>query len=241
MHLQSSTVGRPVVSARRAFTLIELLVVIAIIAILAALLLPVLANAKIRAKRISCLNNEKQFTMALINFAMENNDRYPAVASGTGAWCWDCPISITDFALAQNGASRQELYCPANPDQNADGLWNFNPAFRVLGYAMTFPNTASLYVDDQNPTVFPQPSLITGDDPLYASQAGSWSHIDASRRVLIADVTLTPPLQDNPAAANTYQWSHIYGGYNPPGWQGHPDIALVVLGQRAHRREPRIL
>jgi prepilin-type N-terminal cleavage/methylation domain-containing protein/prepilin-type processing-associated H-X9-DG protein len=62
---------------QRAFTLIELLVVIAVIAILAALLLPALAQAKASAQRANCISNLKQIGIALEMYVQDANDQLP--------------------------------------------------------------------------------------------------------------------------------------------------------------------
>src|SRR5688500_1889176 len=64
-------------SRRAAFTLVELLVVIAIVAVLAALLLPVLSQAKERSRRTYCATNLRQIALASFMFADDHADTFP--------------------------------------------------------------------------------------------------------------------------------------------------------------------
>ncbi len=85
---------------RSAFTLIELLVVIAIIAILAAILFPVFAQAKASAKQTAGLNNIKQAGLASIMYATDYDDRIPRLDNNGSCYYSEVPCATPDWGDA---------------------------------------------------------------------------------------------------------------------------------------------
>jgi prepilin-type N-terminal cleavage/methylation domain-containing protein/prepilin-type processing-associated H-X9-DG protein len=108
---------------RRGFTLIELLVVIAIIAILAAILFPVFAQAREKARGASCLSNLKQMGVAWMMYAQDYDEQYTVSAPGGDANWGDCP-SMKDRShfggwvgnlLVPYAKNVNIFTCPSNP------------------------------------------------------------------------------------------------------------------------------
>jgi prepilin-type N-terminal cleavage/methylation domain-containing protein/prepilin-type processing-associated H-X9-DG protein len=94
------------------FTLIELLVVIAIIAILMAILMPALQRAREQGKRMVCLSNLKQLSLAWIMYADDNDGKICAANIGHSDYGWVAAMDVSESIEAQIGAMMRGMLYP---------------------------------------------------------------------------------------------------------------------------------
>ncbi|HTI69329.1 MAG TPA: type II secretion system protein [Candidatus Limnocylindria bacterium] len=154
----------------RAFTLIELLVVISIIALLAAMLLPAVSRAGVRAKQTWCASNLRQVGVAMELFAQTHNDLLPQAVStndgGASEYNWSVPVYAGTYArnwaafraLDAEAGSRKIFVCPAAKQKPALNVQRMGP--ENVGY---FVNLYAKYGDTF--------SVLAGDDNLLGTSA----------------------------------------------------------------------
>ena len=104
------------------FTLIELLVVIAIIAILAAMLLPALNKAKLKAQGITCMNNHRQLSLAWRMYAEDNNDRITYASTLGGRSGGSVPVR-------NDGSANDYAWSGAHMDFKPTNRGNYDPLY----------------------------------------------------------------------------------------------------------------
>ena len=233
----------------KAFTLIELLVVIAIIAILAALLLPALESAKERGRRAVCMSNLRQQGFALHVYAEDNGNMLPDLRyapytltppTAIGLWPWDVSTNLTD-ALIANGATEDIFYCPSYPDFECTNTWNFNPAFRILGYIYMLPG-AGMNMGGKSEQPYWKTNIVARPGPppvdaevvvdviLYDLSTGSYNHMSEGGLPAQGINQRTSHLQLNgkvPAGANDLfedghvGWRSFWDMFQYPNYKGN--------------------
>jgi prepilin-type N-terminal cleavage/methylation domain-containing protein/prepilin-type processing-associated H-X9-DG protein len=98
----------------RGFTLIELLVVIAIIAILAAILFPVFAKAREKARQTACLSNEKQIMLGMVQYSQDNDEVFPFIYINIG------PTNVGWFQMIHPYIKSHAVFiCPDDANSSA--------------------------------------------------------------------------------------------------------------------------
>lgn len=219
-------------SGRKGFTLIELLVVIAIIAILAAMLLPALSRARLKAQGIGCMNNSKQLCLAWRMYAEDNRDTLPFSYASTAAAlpaCWIPSGASYDLDEANPKAPqnwnydltvRKSLLWPYCGNQV--GIWHCpaDTSLAINNLGQTVPRVRSMSMSNWVGG--------NGDVPPNADYRGFWGQ--GANWVVFRKLSAMV----NPGPAMTYvlldeRQDSINDGYLVCEMDGYPNLAQTKI------------
>ncbi len=159
------------------FTLIELLVVIAIIAILAAILFPVFAQAREKARAVSCLSNMKQIMLAELMYTQDYDEMH------SFAWGWALDWKPWHQQIDPYVKNKQLWHCPDDAwGHGADGTDSTKPAIPV-SYSMNFRWPEDSWGWDTNsptwtmsPAASSQASIPAPSSTIFVAERPNWYH-----------------------------------------------------------------
>jgi prepilin-type N-terminal cleavage/methylation domain-containing protein/prepilin-type processing-associated H-X9-DG protein len=149
---------------KRGFTLIELLVVIAIIAILAAMLFPVFAQAREKARQATCLSNVHQLAQAALMYAQDYDERFIGYYAGSDRKQLLYPYTRSGANNADANGN-QLWYCPSTEYPGRQASYGFNTDLNFLPLAMVNHPADKVMLSDAGINDQGQPILSTHDYP----------------------------------------------------------------------------
>lgn len=205
------------------FTLIELLVVIVIIAVLAAVLLPALAQAGKNGPRIQCINNLKQIGLSFRVWGGDHGDKYPtAVSTANGGAQENIYSQLSGAPSAGYGVTNvfcvmsnelgtpKFLHCPSDFSQTTgpnempgSDSQTGPPATVATNWSSFGPSNLSYFVEGNASVKYPQ-MMLTGDRNIGTVPLGNWGSLPAN------------------------SMNMVNGGYSDVGVTGGPPTGLII-------------
>jgi prepilin-type N-terminal cleavage/methylation domain-containing protein/prepilin-type processing-associated H-X9-DG protein len=232
--------------SKHGFTLIELLVVIAIIAILAAMLLPALTKAKIRAQSTQCMGNSRQLMLGWIQYYNDNNDQLVNNFGLGFSSAEENNKTYNNWVCGCMGWGKSDPYFASIPMDNTDGITKAL-LFKYTGNIAVYKCPADNYLSSQQKaagiklrprsysmnTYFGAnipPSAVTPGSPPYSIYAANYFHFlkagsipnPAGLYVTMDEHpdSINDGILQEPAATTSSEWSSV--SQNGASWNDLP-------------------